>query len=86
MSTEKKTPAQIRFPAPKRLAQWLARAGFDVELVISRAEKATVDPDAELPPVDAPFSAEDAKNLTGILGGYEAVDHDDTGPKFSPPK
>lgn len=67
-------PAEINFRAPDRLIEWLAADGFDVELIISRADEMTIDPSAIPPDQDDPFSDLDKAQIDGLITAYDATE------------
>lgn len=84
MSTPK--PAETRLPAPARLLAALNAIGYTVELVVSRAETATVDSGSDPGPVDAPITDVDKSQLAATLKAYAAGDEPDGGARFEPPR
>jgi hypothetical protein len=81
-------PAQATLKAPKRLTAQLAAVGYTVELVVTRAEVATVDPDSDPGPVDAPVTADEKARLGALVAAYDADAQAaaDKAPTFKPPQ
>lgn len=79
------TPVEYVCPAPPRLIDWLKRDGFVAEVVVTRAKRATVDPDMIIPGGGVEFSDEDRRNIAGLFAGYDATEpYDGSAPEVAP--
>lgn len=67
-------PAMTVIRPPRRLVDLFGGAGFAVNLIVSRADHASVDPDAYMPNLDEPFTKDELRKLDGLLASYEASD------------
>lgn len=86
LGMKKAVPASVTMGAPQRLSEALAAIGYHVELMISRADTATIDPGSDPGPTDAPIDASAQGQIRATLAAYAVTDRPPAGPKFKAPR